>query len=59
MLGIVVGIIWIAVVSVVLSTLSGIFRTALYHFAAGEPVPAEFCHDELAAAFQTRKGKLR
>jgi hypothetical protein len=55
LLGIVVGIIWIAVVSVVLSTLSGIFRTALYQFAAGEPVPAEFGHDDLAAAFQARK----
>ena len=41
--------IWIAVVSVVLSTLSGIFRTALYQFAAGEPTPAEFSHDDLAA----------
>jgi len=57
--GIVVGIVWIAVVSVVLSTLSGIFRTALYHFAAGEPIPAEFSQNDLAAAFQTRASKQR
>jgi len=59
LLGIAIGIIWIAVVSVVLSTLSGIFRTALYHFAAGEPVPPEFGQAELAAAFRTRTSKLR
>jgi len=59
LLGIAIGVIWIAVVSVVLSTLSGIFRTALYHFAAGEPVPPEFGQAELAAAFRTRTSKLR
>jgi hypothetical protein len=57
--GMVVGIVWIAVVSVVLSTLSGIFRTALYHYAAGQPVPPEFGRDELAAAFEPRRSRLR
>lgn len=55
--GIVLGVAWIAVVSIVTATLSGIFRTALYHFAVGDPVPPEFGHDELTAAFQTRKGR--
>jgi len=55
--GILVGVTWVAVVSVVTSTLSGIFRTALYHFAAGQPVPPEFAHEQLAGAFQTRKGR--
>ncbi len=35
--GIGLAAIWVAVVSVVLSALNGIFRTALYMYAAGEP----------------------
>ena len=53
--GLVIGGIWIAVVSVVTSTLSGIFRTALYQFAAGEPVPPQFAADQMAGAFKARK----
>ena len=56
-IGILVGVTWVAVVSVVTSTLTGIFRTALYHFAAGQPVPPEFAAEQLAGAFQTRKGR--
>ena len=52
--GFVLGAAWVAVVSVVLSTMSGIFRTALYHFAAGQPVPPEFGQAELAGAFRPR-----
>ena len=52
--GIVVGFLWCAGVSVVISTMSGIFRTALYQFASGAPVPAEFAHADLASAFRTR-----
>jgi len=59
LVGIFVGVAWVAIVSVVTSTLSGIFRTALYHFASGQPVPAEFDHAQLAGAFQTRKGRGR
>jgi hypothetical protein len=55
--GIVLGVAWVAVVSVVTATLSGIFRTALYHFAVGEPVPPEFGQADLAGAFTTRKGR--
>jgi hypothetical protein len=53
--GILVGVAWIAAVSVVTSTLSGIFRTALYHYAAGQPVPSQFAPEQLSGAFQTRK----
>ena len=52
--GVVIGVLWIAAVSVVFSTLSGIFRTALYQFASGQPVPDEFPHDTLAQAFRRR-----
>lgn len=53
--GLVAGGIWIAVMSVVTSTLSGIFRTALYQFAAGEPVPPQFAAEQMAGAFKARK----
>jgi hypothetical protein len=46
---------WVAVVSVVLSALNGIFRTALYMFAAGEPASAYFSQEQLEAAFAPKK----
>jgi hypothetical protein len=55
--GIVVGFLWVAGVSVVLSTMSGIFRTVLYQFASGGPLPPEFDHATLAAAFRPRRGR--
>ena len=46
-----VGILWILAVSMVLATLSGIFQTALYRYAAGKPSQGAFAADDLRAAF--------
>ena len=46
-----VGIVWIAAASLVLATLSGIFQTALYRYAAGLPGQGAFASDDLRAAF--------
>jgi hypothetical protein len=51
--GIVVGFLWVGSVAVVVSTLSGIFRTALYQFAAGGRLPREFDEAALAGAFRS------
>lgn len=52
--GIAIAAIWIAVTSVVLSALNGIYRTALYLFASGGQAPAAFSSEELQAAFQPK-----
>ncbi len=52
--GIVVGFLWVAAVSVVISTMTGIFRTVLYQFASGGALPPEFDHAALSAAFTSR-----
>jgi hypothetical protein len=41
---------------VIVSALSGIYRTALYHYAANGQVPGEFSGIDFAAAFK-RKGE--
>jgi hypothetical protein len=56
--GLVLAGIWVAVVSVVLSALNGIFRTALYMYAATERVPAYFNETELAGAFAPKKSRV-
>lgn len=53
--GIVVGIMWVAVVSVVISTMTGIFRTVLYQFASGGSLPLEFDHGMLGEVFRSRQ----
>ena len=55
--GIVVGLLWVAAVSVVISTMSGIFRTVLYQFAAGGDLPAEFDPATLGSVFRDRKAR--
>jgi len=57
--GIVVGVLWVIITSVVISAMTGIFRTVLYQYASGAPIPAEFDHTDLAAAFRTRSGRGR
>jgi hypothetical protein len=52
--GIAIAAIWIAVTSVVLSALNGIYRTALYLFASRGQAPAAFSSEELQAAFQPK-----
>ncbi len=55
--GIVVGVILVAGVSIVLSTLTGIFKTALYLYAADHKIEA-FPEAALAGAFRQKKHKL-
>ena len=40
--------------AVIVSALSGIYRTALYHFAANGTVPGEFSGIDFDAAFRRR-----
>jgi hypothetical protein len=50
-----VGIAWIVVVSLVISTLTGIYRTALYRFAVDGVAPPAFAGADLQHAFQPRQ----
>jgi hypothetical protein len=52
--GLVVGVLWVVITSVVITTMTGIFRTVLYLYASGAPIPDEFDRADLAAAFRTR-----
>ncbi len=52
---IVAGISWIILVAVVMTAISGIFQTALYHFAVDGSVPADYFSDEtMRGAFVTK-----
>jgi hypothetical protein len=51
----IVGATWIAIVAVVVSALSGIYRTALYRFAVDGQAPGAFAGIDLAHAFGPRK----
>jgi hypothetical protein len=53
--GVVVALLWVAAVSVVISTMSGIFRTVLYQFASGGELPPEFDQAMLTATFRARR----
>lgn len=46
-----IGVVWILVAALVLATLSGIFQTALYRYAAGKPSQGAFASADLQAAF--------
>lgn len=47
----VVGVLWLVVVSVVVSAMTGIYKTALYRYATGAGTPAGFASTDLADAF--------
>jgi Family of unknown function (DUF6159) len=49
-----VGVIWLLVSAVIVSALSGIYRTALYHYAANGQVPGEFSGIDFEQAFRRR-----
>jgi len=49
-----VGVSWLLVSAVIVSALSGIYRTALYHYAANGEVPGEFSGIDFGAAFKRR-----
>ena len=48
------GVIWLIVAAVVISALSGIYRTALYHYVANGVVPGEFSGIDFGQAFRRR-----
>lgn len=48
------GVLWILVVAMVMSALSGIFQTALYRHAAGVPSTGAFAADDLRGAFAAK-----
>jgi hypothetical protein len=50
-----VAVAWIVVVSIVISTLTGIYRTALYRFTVDGVAPPAFAHADLQHAFATRE----
>lgn len=56
--GIVLFVVWIAVASTILATLSGIYRTALYAYATGHQIEW-FDQAQLEGAFRPKKGLLR
>ncbi len=49
-----VGVIWLVAAAVIVSALSGIYRTALYHYAAHGQVPGEFSGIDFDQAFRRR-----
>lgn len=52
------GALWMLVVIVVMSALSGIFQTALYHFAVDGQAPQEYFDDRIMTeAFRPRRGR--
>lgn len=52
-------IVWIVVISCVMSALGAIYRTALYRFAVGLPVGGGFTQEELAGAFRPKASTRR
>jgi len=44
-------VVWLAIVSVVLAALSGIYRTALYRYAVDNRAPVAFAGEDFSAAF--------
>jgi hypothetical protein len=58
--GLVVGVLWMIGVAVVLSAMSVVFQTALYHFAADGSVPSGyFSNKTMATAFAPKSGGRR
>ena len=52
-------VLWMVLVAVVMSALSGIFQTALYHFAVGGEAPSGYFDSQiLADAFQKRRRRF-
>ncbi len=57
--GIVLGVLWIIAVAIILSAMSLIFQTALYHFAVDGSIPSGYFSDAaLSAAFAPKKGRI-
>lgn len=56
--GITIAVAWIAIVSVVIAALSGIYRTALYRYAVEGQAPAAFAGADLSHAFAPKRGRF-
>ena len=52
-----IGVLWVLVVSVVVSAMSGIYRIALYRFAVDGKAPGAFAGSDLSGAFGPRKAQ--
>jgi hypothetical protein len=50
-----IGVVWIVVTATVMAALSGIYRTALYHYASTGQVAGEFAGADFQGAFQARR----
>lgn len=53
-----IGLVWVLLAAVVISALSGIYRTALYHYAANGQVPGEFSGIDFDQAFRRRSDRV-
>lgn len=53
-LGTAVLVLWVAAVAIVISSLNGIFRTALYLYASTGEVPQAFPRESIESAFRTK-----
>lgn len=57
---VIIGVLWLAGTAIVLSTLSGIYQTALYHYAADGTVPGGFFTDQsFRDAFRSKREQRR
>lgn len=56
--GVTIAVAWIAIVSVVIAALSGIYRTALYRYAVEGRAPAAFAGADLSHAFTPKRGRF-
>jgi hypothetical protein len=54
-----IGVVWVLVVSVVVSAMSGIYRIALYRFAVDGKAPGAFANADLGGAFGPGKSATR
>lgn len=50
-----IAVVWLAIISVVLAALSGIYRTALYRYAVDNRAPAAFAGEDFSAAFTPKR----
>lgn len=56
--GLLIGVLWMIAVAVVLSAMSVVFQTALYHFAVDGEVPSSyFSNEAMSAAFAPKRGR--
>jgi hypothetical protein len=49
-----IGVVWIVVAATVVAALSGIYRTALFHYASTGQVPSDFAGIDFQATFRPR-----